>query len=109
MDGDSQGGNGRSNSSTDLSVNVSGASQFVESRRLNYSRAGFEIPSRKLILDATRLWFLIQEGWKFVIDEDGVILAYLTPELDHRLAALTDRAHVVRKTRSDKRRGLKRS
>jgi hypothetical protein len=36
-------------------------------------------------MDSLLIWVLIEEGWRFVLDEEGVLIAYLSPSIKDRL------------------------
>ena len=55
---------------------------------LDWREAGFLVPQNQIVLDPIRVWTLIGEGWRFVFDEAGGIVAYLPPHLEDRLVAL---------------------
>jgi hypothetical protein len=61
--------------------------------RLAWRVAGFCLPAEgeSVELDAFRIWVLIDEGWKLVIDEEGTLLAYLPPLVEERLESLGKR------------------
>lgn len=102
MDGIDQGGklNGYSGTEEVESEAVEVRQQFDEGRRMAYARAGFSLPRPNTFLDAERFWYLIREGWRFVVDlrEGNIeIVAYTAPPLSDRLAVLTDNAQMMRK------------
>lgn len=65
--------------------------------RMGFARAGFQVPRPNTVLDAARFWQLTGEGWRFVVGEDGAIVACLPPPLSKRLEALTDTENAKRK------------
>jgi len=100
MDGDSQGRNGRSYSE-EKEVTVNGRGGGWD-KRLEYAKAGFQVPRPNTVLDGSRFWRLVAEGWRFVVGQDGVILACLPPMLNARLDAMTDIDNAVRKQRENR-------
>lgn len=70
--------------------------------KMEWARAGFQIPRPNTVLDATRFWQLTGEGWRFVVGESGEILAYLPPPLKVRLDALTDTNNLARQPKKKK-------
>lgn len=96
MDGDSQSRNGRSYSKEE---ELRGRDDI---RRLEYAKAGFQVPRKNTTLDGARFWRLIAEGWRFVVAQDGGILACIPPMLNARLDAMTDIDNAARKQRENR-------
>lgn len=67
-----------------------GRSGPARSDKVRWASAGFQIPRENLTLDADRFWQLTGEGWRFVVGEDGCIIACMPPTLGVRLEALTE-------------------
>ncbi len=103
MEGNTQERNGRSDPASDEEERVTATAQlFDETRRFEFAKAGLEIARPNTMLNAERFWYLMREGWKFVVAEDGSILSYIAPSLEDRLAALTDNANLARKQAAKK-------
>lgn len=83
MDRDSQEGDGRRSPAAPLST-------WEEIDRLAWRAAGFWLPEGRVSLDSHWLWVLLREGWRIVLDEEGVLVAYLPPTVGDRLAALKE-------------------
>jgi hypothetical protein len=100
MGGDSQNGNGCTDPAQDQGreeeVMETGGSIAKTIDSMRFAQAGFHIPSRNTVLDPLRFWELTDEGWRFVVGEDGAILAYMPPKLGDRLARLTETKNLDR-------------
>ena len=81
MDGNHQTRDGRSGSSPSL--------RWEDIDRLKWRSVGFSVPDQRIALDSIRIGALIHEGWRFVFDWDGAVIAYLPPLLSERLGALS--------------------
>lgn len=68
----------------------------TERGRMEFARLGFQIPRDNLQIDARRFWTLTGEGWRFVVGEDGCIVACLPPHLSMRLEALNRMNEIAR-------------
>jgi hypothetical protein len=101
MEGNTQERNGRSDPASDEESERLTA-LFDSTRRFEFAKAGLEVARPNLVLNAERFWYLMREGWKFVVAEDGSILSYIAPSLEERLAALTDNANLARKQAAKK-------
>ena len=64
--------------------------QVITIDKLQWARAGFQIPRENTVLDSERFWQLTGEGWRFVVGQDGCIVACMPPTLGVRLEALTE-------------------
>lgn len=94
MGGNSQSGNGQGDPAPDSGTEEvsAGENGSIIQRRIDeakFAQAGFMIPRQNTVLDSARFWELTAEGWRFVVAEDGAIVAYLPPPLASRLAAWT--------------------
>jgi hypothetical protein len=101
MDGNTQERNGRSDPASDEEERVT-AALLNEARKFEFAKVGLEVPRQNTWLDAERFWYLVREGWKFAVGEEGEIIAYIAPSLGDRLAALTDNANLARKQAAKK-------
>ena len=59
-----------------------------EQRPEAFKAAGMLIPKRGTKLSGVTFWRLTDEGWRFVVDEEGKIIAYYPPSLSNRLHSL---------------------
>jgi hypothetical protein len=46
---------------------------------------GLTVPKEDIYTSEFNVWLLIDEGWKFVIPEDGKVLGYRPPTLTERI------------------------
>lgn len=79
---------------------------YEDGRQQRFARAGFLTPptDKTLILDSLRFWQLTGEGWKFVIGEEGEVIAYLPPKVEDRLNALAEESRLQRFMKRKKKR-----
>lgn len=74
---------------------------------MKYAQVGLFVPKQSLILDPLKFWELTDEGWRFLVGEDGSILAYMPPQLTERLAAQRPTRPVQRMRKASRMRGFK--
>jgi hypothetical protein len=106
MDGNGEGRNGCSDPATELGEEEVNSNSISIQRAIDetkFAQAGFLIPRQNTILDSYRFWELTEEGWRFVVAEDGSIVAYLPPPLSARLAAWTRNKKILSMQRQLKR------
>lgn len=61
-------------------------------RAVQFREAGFGVPKKNTSISAREFWILTNEGWHFVMDEDGeTVVAFFPPTLTNRLNALRKR------------------
>lgn len=74
---------------------------YEEDRSQRFARAGFLTPlkNKPLVIDPLRFWRLTGEGWKFVLGEEGEIVAYLPPNVEDRLNSLAEEDRLNRALR----------
>jgi hypothetical protein len=52
---------------------------------IKLAQGGFALPRERTFIPTELFWQLTDEGWRFIVGEDGKIVAYSPPSLESRL------------------------